>query len=166
MNKAMQFGLAGVVFAVAGAIGLHLTRPAPAPGIEYTLLDGSRHHSDELRGKVVLVNFWATSCVSCIREMPRLAATQRQYGARGFETLAVAMPYDPPAYVISYAESRQLPFGVVIDNTGEVVRRYGSVQVTPTSFLLDRQGRIVRRWVGEPDFQQLHRLLDELLAQT
>ena len=62
---------------------------APAPQFSYTLLDGARKSSEALRGKVVLVNFWATTCASCIQEMPQLVATHRQFQPRGFETLAV-----------------------------------------------------------------------------
>ena len=76
------------------------------------------------------------------------------------------MSYDPPAYVASFAESRQLPFKVAIDNTGEIARQYGKVQLTPTTFVLNRKGEIVKRYVGEPDFQQLHLLLEKLLAES
>lgn len=136
-----------------------------APSVPYTLLDGRPGHLDALRGKVVLVNFWATSCVTCVKEMPDLVATHQKYNARGYETLAVAMSYDPPAYVARFAESRQLPFGVVIDNTGEIARRFGDIQLTPTTVLINKRGEIVRRYVGEPDFEKLHALVEKLLAE-
>lgn len=138
----------------------------PAPSASFTLLDGQKGHFDQLRGKVVLVNFWATSCVTCVKEMPDLVATHQRFNARGFETLAIAMSYDPPAYVARFAESRQLPFGVVIDNTGELARKFGDIQLTPTTLLIDKQGRIVKRYVGEPDFAALHALVEKLLAET
>ncbi len=75
------------------------------------------------------------------------------------------MSYDPPAYVASFAETRKLPFGVAIDNTGEIARRFGEVQLTPTSFLIDKRGQIVKRYVGKPDFEALHALVDKLLAE-
>jgi peroxiredoxin len=137
-----------------------------APNVGYTLLDGSKSTTDQLRGKVVLVNFWATDCAICVHEMPQLVATHEKYKARGYETLAVAMSFDPPAYVISFAETRKLPFGVVIDNTGEIARRFGQVQVTPTSVLINKRGEIVKRYVGEPDFAALHQLVEKLLAET
>lgn len=134
------------------------------PQVGYTLLDGVASSTDALRGRVVFVNFWATSCAVCVAEMPRLVALHRKFMARGFETLAVAMQYDAPARVADYATSRQLPFGVAIDNTGTIARAFGNVQATPTSFLADRRGLIVRRWVGEPDFDTLHTLVDTLLS--
>ena len=138
----------------------------PAPSFGYTLLNGAKGHTDALRGKVVLVNFWATSCVTCVKEMPALVATHERFKARGYETLAVAMSYDPPAYVANFAETRKLPFGVVIDNTGAIARAFNDTTITPTSFLLDKQGRIVKRYVGEPDFAELHGLVDKLLAEA
>jgi peroxiredoxin len=138
----------------------------PAPSFGYTLLDGRQGHTDALRGKVVLVNFWATSCVSCVKEMPALMATHERFKARGYETLAVAMSYDPPAYVAHFAETRRLPFGVVIDNTGAIARAFNDTTITPTTFLLDKRGRIVKRYVGEPDFAELHGLVDKLLAEA
>jgi peroxiredoxin len=136
-----------------------------APNVAYTLLDGSRSNLQQLRGKVVLVNFWATSCTTCVHEMPQIVATHEKFKARGFETLAVAMRYDPPAYVIHFAESRKLPFGVAIDNTGEIAKRFGEVYLTPTSVLINQRGEIVKRYLGKPDFVALHRLIDQLLAE-
>ena len=160
--------------AAAGALALPMlgagcdqraAGPASAPEVGYTLLDGKPAHLSDLRGRVVLVNFWATSCASCVAEMPALVDTWQRFRSRGFETLAVAMQYDPPARVAQFAETRGLPFGVVIDNTGAVARAFGDVRVTPTSFVVDRRGRIAQRYEGAPDFAQLHRLLDDLLAQ-
>lgn len=138
----------------------------PAPDFGYTLLDGSKGATQSLRGKVVLVNFWATSCTTCVAEMPEIVATHQKFKARGYDTLAVAMSYDPPAYVANFAESRKLPFGVVIDNTGAIARAYGDVKITPTTFLLDKKGAIVKRYVGTPDFKALHELVDKLLAEA
>lgn len=156
---------------MATALGLGLGAGAcsvrdPAPVFGYTVLDGREGHTRELRGKVVLVNFWATSCVSCVKEMPQLVATHQKFHPRGFETLAVAMSYDPPAYVSKFAESRQLPFGVVIDNTGAIASAFADVRLTPTTFLIDKRGGIVKRIVGEPDFAELHALIEKLLAEA
>jgi peroxiredoxin len=137
-----------------------------APSVAYTLLDGTKSNTDQLRGKVVLVNFWATSCTTCIHEMPQVIATYEKFKSRGYETLAVAMSYDPPAYVINYAQTRKLPFAVAIDNTGAIARSFGQVQLTPTSVLINKRGEIVKRYVGEPDFAQLHTLVEKLLAEA
>jgi peroxiredoxin len=137
-----------------------------APDVVYTLLDGQRTSIAGLRGKVVLVNFWATDCAACLHEMPQIAATHARYRRRGYETLAVSMRHDAPASVIAYAQSRGLPFGVAIDNTGEIAARFGNVLLTPTSVLLDKRGRIAERYLGEPDFSALARRIEALLAEA
>jgi peroxiredoxin len=137
-----------------------------APAVSYTVLDGSRIDSTQLLGKVVLVNFWATSCTTCVHEMPQMVATHRMFADKGFETMAVAMQYDPPAYVVNFAETRQLPFKVVIDNTGAIARSFGDVALTPTSVLINKRGEVVKRYVGEPDFVALQSLVQKLLAES
>ena len=142
-----------------------LLAPERAPAIAYTLLSAQAPSTSQWQGKVTLVNFWATSCVTCVKEMPEIVATHNKYKAQGFDTLAVAMSYDPPAYVARFAESRQLPFGVAIDNTGEIARQFGDVQLTPTTFIVNKRGEIVKQFVGEPDFTALHLLIEKLLAE-
>jgi peroxiredoxin len=137
-----------------------------APESSFVLLDGSTLSSQQLKGQVALVNFWATSCTSCVAEMPDLMATHEKFKSRGFETVAVAMSYDPPSYVVNFAQSRQLPFKVAIDNTGAVARAWGDVKLTPTTFLVNKRGQIVKRFVGTPDFVELHQLIDKLLAES
>ena len=137
-----------------------------APESTFVLLDGSKATTADLRGKVMLVNFWATTCVSCVKKMPALVATYNKYQAQGFETVAVAMEYDPPAWVLSFAQTRQLPFKVALDNTGEIAKAWGDVKLTPTTYLVDKKGRIAKRYLGEPDMDALHRLIEDLLAKT
>ena len=141
------------------------SRAEQAPALAYTLLDGRAGDLAALRGHVVLVNFWATDCAPCVEEMPALVANWRRYAPQGFETLAVSMRDDPPALVANFAEARGLPFGVVIDNTGEIARRLGDVRFTPTSLLINKRGEIVRRWVGKTDFVAMGRLIEALQAE-
>ena len=134
-----------------------------APNANFVLLDGSQIATADFKGKVLLVNFWATSCTTCVAEMPKMITTYNQYHAKGYEMLAVAMSYDPPSYVVNFAQTRQLPFKVAIDNTGAIAKAWGDVQLTPTTFLLDKKGVIVKRYVGTPDFTELHALIEKLL---
>lgn len=138
----------------------------PAPASTFVLLDGSKKTTADLQGKVTLVNFWATSCTTCVAEMPKMVQTYEKYKAKGYDHLAVAMSYDPPAYVVNFAQTRKLPFGVAIDNTGAVAQAWGDVKLTPTSYVVNKKGEIVKRYVGEPDFAELHQLIEKLLAQT
>ena len=162
--------LAVTIAALAIAVGAYLSfdrdaRPWPVPDLGYTLLDGTQARTTEWQGRVVLVNFWATTCSVCVHEMPRIIETHERFKARGFDTVAVAMSYDPPAAVVQFAQTRRLPFGVAIDNTGEIARGFGGIAGTPTTLLINKHGQIVKRYLGEPDFAALHRLVDELLAE-
>ena len=158
---------AAFVLSVAAVAGLYgCSGVQAAPESTYVLLDGSRQTAASFKGKVTLVNFWATSCVTCVAEMPKIISTYNQYKARGYDTIAVAMSYDPPSYVVNFAASRQLPFKVAIDNTGAVAKAWGDVQLTPTTFIVNKRGEIVKRYVGEPDFAALHQLIEKLLAET
>ena len=131
--------------------------------MQFATLTGKQLTTDDLRGKVVLVNFWATWCASCIAETPKLVATHRKYSGRGYETVAVAVRGDPRAKVAAFAAERGLPFTVALDATGDVAQRFGGARVTPYSVLIDRQGRIVARYTGEPDWAELHAQVEKLL---
>ena len=157
--------LAGIaVLAIAAVTYFSLSSRQAAPNVTYTALDGQKFTSESLKGKVVMVNFWATSCVTCIKEMPQMVQTYNKYKGQGLEYIAVALSYDPPNYVLNYAQTRQLPFKVTLDTRGELARSFGDVKLTPTTFVIDKKGNIIKRYVGEPEFSQLHELLEKALA--
>lgn len=165
MKRKILFAAAAVVLALSAGIYLDSGLSA-APQSSFVMLDGSRKEAAQLQGKVTLVNFWATSCVTCVAEMPKLIATYDKYKSQGYDTIAVAMSYDPPSYVVNFAQTRKLPFSVAIDNTGAVAKAWGDVKLTPTSYLVNKRGEIVKRYVGEPDLAEFHRLIEKLLAEA
>jgi thiol-disulfide isomerase/thioredoxin len=166
MASKVWIGVAAAVLIAAGA-GMYVSAGSEAaPSSTFVLLDGSKQTTADFKGKVTFVNFWATSCVTCVGEMPKVIATYDKYRTKGYDTVAVAMSYDPPSYVVNYAETRKLPFKVAIDNTGNVAKAWGDVQLTPTSYLLNKKGEIVKRYVGEPDFAELQALIEKLLAEA
>ena len=159
--------IAAIVASCAVVAGAYLwSDSTAAPASTFVLLDGSQKHTADLKGRVTLVNFWATSCVTCVAEMPQLIATHDKYKNQGFDTLAIAMQYDPPSYVVNYVQSRKLPFQVALDNTGALAKSWGDVQLTPTTYLVNKRGQIVKRYVGEPNFAELHQLIEKLLAES
>lgn len=168
MKKAKHVILSVALAALAG-LGAYVYWGAaaqPAPESSFVLLDGSSTSTQAMRGKVTLVNFWATSCTTCVAEMPDLVTTYNKYKDRGYDTLAVAMQYDPPQYVLNFAQSRQLPFKVALDNTGAVAKAWGDIKVTPTTYLVNKRGQIVKTYIGAPNFEELHRLIEQLLAEV
>ena len=164
MKLAKPLLIAAAVLAIAGALAYALMDKPGAPASTFTTLEGKTLTLDELRGKVVLVNFWATSCPGCVKEMPDMVEVYKQYKARGFEIIAVAMSYDPPNYVQSFVQTRQLPFPVTLDVNGEHARAFGNVQLTPTTFIVGKDGRILEQKLGEIDFVRLRALLERELS--
>jgi len=140
--------------------------PAAQPGVIMRSIEGERLSFAELRGRVVLVNFWATNCGVCLEEMPAMAQTYQRFRARGLEAVFVAMPYDRPDHVLAYARSKALPFKVVLDVQGEINAAFGGVRATPTTFIIDKRGRIVERILGMPDFTRLERFIAARLDEA
>jgi peroxiredoxin len=153
-----------LVIALAGAGYATFTSSTPAPEVTFVDLKGQKISSQSLRGKVVMVNFWATSCVTCVKEMPQMVETYNKYKGQGLEFVAVAMQYDRADYVLNFTETRKLPFTVALDSGGDIARKFGDVTLTPTTFVIDKNGKIIKRYVGEPKFADLHKLLEKELA--
>ena len=74
------------------------------------------------------------------------------------------MKYDPPNYVVNFTETRKLPFTVALDSGGDLAKAFNGVALTPTTFVIDKDGKVLKRYVGEPDFAALHQLLKKALA--
>lgn len=165
MKKQVVLGAIVAACLVAGVAFL-VSDTKAAPASTFVLLDGSSKQTSDLKGRVTLVNFWATSCTTCVAEMPQMVQTYEKFKDKGFGTVAVAMAYDPPSYVVNFAQTRKLPFDVAIDNTGAVARSWGEVTLTPTSYLVNKRGDIVKRYVGQPDFDELHQLIEKLLQES
>ena len=159
--------LLGLVLAVAiaGIASWLILKPAAdAPLVTFSTITGQKVTTQGLKGKVVLVKFWATSCVTCVAQMPQTIETYNQYHDQGFETVAVAMQYDPASYVINYTETKQLHFTVALDPMGDLAKAFGDVKLTPTAFLIDKNGKIIKRYLGDYDVADFHRTLEKALS--
>lgn len=161
----LKGSIAVVVVTILGAVGYLVLQKPLAPEATFTTLEGKQFSMESLQGKVVWLNFWATSCPACIEEMPDLMRTYSKFQPRGFEVIAVAMVYDPPNYVVNYKESAKLPFPVVIDKGGEIAKAFWDVSLTPTAILVDKKGKVLKTIVGVPDFKEIDTLLDKELAK-
>ena len=126
-------------------------------------ISGEKITSQQLLGKITLINFWATDCPGCINEMPGLIETYNQYKDQGLEVIAVAMYYDPPSRVISFTKSNNLPFPVVLDTNKEIISKFNNVKLTPTSIILDKNGYVINTIIGEIDINEFNKNLINLL---
>lgn len=112
----------------------------------------------------VLVNFWATDCAICLQEMPEIAELYNDYHDKGFDVIAVAMPYDAPNQVLEMAEHEGWPFPVALDIQGEALASFATVKGTPTSYLIDVEGKLIKRYVGAISMNHIRKQLDALLG--
>lgn len=136
----------------------------PAPEITFRTIDNRKIDLQSLRGQPVLVTFWATSCRTCLREMPHLVELYRTFADRGLEIIGVAMPYDIPSHVVQLVNKRNIPYPVVLDVDNSITSAFGDVRLTPTSFLIAPDGKIVRQKTGEMNIQSLRDQIKTLLA--
>lgn len=134
-----------------------------APALSVRSLDGNAVELASLRGKPVLVTFWATSCTGCVKEIPHLIELYQEFAPQGLQLLAIAMSYDPPNHVIAMRDARKLPYTIALDIDGNAARAFGDVRLTPTSFLIAPDGRIVREKVGELDMDEVRAQLRAML---
>jgi peroxiredoxin len=156
--------IGAALLVIAGIGYAAFTKSTPAPDVTFIGIDGQKISTQGLRGKVVMVNFWATSCTTCIHEMPAMVDTYNKFKGQGLEFVAVAMKYDPPNYVLNYTQTRKLPFKVALDSGGDIAKSFGNVALTPTTFVIGKDGAILKRYVGEPEFSSLHALLQKALS--
>lgn len=138
-----------------------------APATVFKTLDGEQIDLNNLRGRPVLVTFWATDCPGCIKEMPHLVDLYHELSARGLEIIGVAVSWDRPDHVIAMARAKNLPYRIALDVDGRNGQAFGNVRLTPTSFLIAPDGRIVHQTIGELDMDRVRRLIEGMLsAQT
>lgn len=157
-HKFVIYAVLGVV--LAAMLYLGLTQKNSAPALTMTTLSGQTINLAQLRGKTVLVNFWATSCPGCVKEMPHLIDVYQRYHSKGLEIVAVSMNYDPAEQVRQFNAEHRLPFPVVMDTRGDIARAFGEVKLTPTTFLIDAEGNIAEQTIGDLDFVKLQQRLD------
>lgn len=159
-----KFLLPIVIIALLVFLGLQLNDKPTAPDVTFTTINGKQISMGSLKNKVVLINFWATDCPGCIKEMPQLINTYNQYHEKGFEVIAVAMPYDQITQILNYSKSQALPFPVTHDSTAAITNQFGKVNLTPTAFIYNKQGHLLQRTIGELDFNALQLLLNKELG--
>ncbi len=153
---------------VAPELGYKLSRlatPVQAPDFELKDMDDESHTLGNLRGKVVMLNFWATWCPPCRREMPSLEAVYQEFKSEPFVVIAVN-EWETPEHVFPYIGQLAVfpSFPILFDRDGKVSQAY-AVKGLPTTFLIDQKGMIIYRAVGGRDFNhpEVKKLIRELL---
>jgi len=157
MNRSRIFSLLGAAAALAvGAILFHGSRLQAAdtaataqlaPAWQLKDLDGNDVSSTRFKGKVVVVDFWATWCGPCLSEIPGYIELQKKYGKDGLAIVGVSLDSKSPKYVQKFAQEHGMNYTIVMgDET--IADAFGGFDAIPTTFLINREGRIVHKKIG------------------
>jgi len=137
-----------------------------APDAPLVMLDAPATTLSALRGKPVLLTFWATTCPGCIEEIPLLTELHKSYSARGLQVIGVAMNYDKEAQIRALRDRLQVAYPLAWDKDGSVSAVMGTVRLTPTTFLLDPQGQVVYQKIGIFDLEKVRGLIEGMLVKN
>jgi peroxiredoxin len=159
-NSILILSLVSLV--IAGAWFWQTQTTLTAPNVTFKTIKGDSIDLIDLKGRPVLVTFWATDCPGCIEEIPHLIKLHQQFSPEGLTIVAVAMDYDPPNQVLAMSTAKQLPYAVALDPSGSLAQRFGDVKLTPTSFVIDRNGLIVMQKIGVFDLADMQKRLADL----
>ena len=155
--------------ALLGTLGYLWLAPAglkSTPDISLITIDGEQLQLASLRGKPLLVTFWATTCPGCIKEIPHLIELYEELSPQGLEIIGIAMDYDPPNQVLAMRKARNIPYPIALDIHAEAARAFGNVRLTPTSFLIAPDGRIVYQKLGEMNVVKLRQDILNMLQTS
>jgi peroxiredoxin len=142
---------------------LSLATNKKVPEIAVNSITGEAIKLYQVKNNFTIINFWATDCPGCIKEMPGLTNIYNQLKGQGLQIIAVSMSYDPPNQVLNFTQKNKIPFPVVLDVDGQIARSFGDIRLTPTSILIDKNGKIIDKVIGELDFNKLNALLKKHL---
>ena len=162
-NKASIIGvfLVGLVTASTW-LWLHAGAPE-APDAVFTTITGKTISLKEQRGKPVIVTFWATDCLPCMKEIPHLIDLYDNYHDQGLEIIAVAMFYDPPNQVVAMSKTKQLPYDIALDIQAIHARQFGDIRLTPATFLISPESTLDLYKLGAFDVADMKSRIEKML---
>ena len=138
--------------------------PRPAPGFSVRDLDGKVLNNAALRGKVTLLDFWATWCVPCVANAPELDRMHREWAARGFQVLGVSIDEGGVKKVRPFLKKHAVTYPIAVDSEKPSAWSGFRVKAVPAAYLIDAEGNIVRQWLGRVDPAEVEKALAELLG--
>ncbi len=118
-----------------------------APDFSLRTLDGRQVKLSDYRGKIVILDFWATWCKPCKLELPHFIELYKEFGREDLEIIGVSLDRTGTGELAAFVKEWEIPYVIVL-GTGQVVQDYGEIRGIPTTFVIDRQGNVFRKYVG------------------
>jgi thiol-disulfide isomerase/thioredoxin len=159
-----SLGLSLLLAAAAGPLRGEPVPPTPAPAWALKDPDGKPVTSDQFRGKVVVLDFWATWCTPCKAEIPGYIDLQKKYAADGLVFIGVSIDQDGALVVKRFIKDFGINYTVVLAGDSDIESAYGDISMIPTTFIIDRQGRIRDKKVGKEDTAAYEKRILAVLA--
>lgn len=154
--------LVALGFLAAGSAHAQLSNLGAAPEFKLQTLDGKEVTMASLKGKVVVVDFWATWCPPCIEEIPGYIALQKKYGPQGLVILGVSLDRRGPAHVKSFAGKHGMNYQLAMGDEA-ITEAFGGFDAIPTTFLIDREGVVRHKKTGLMPHDEYERLVKQVL---
>ncbi len=133
-------------------------------GATVTDLEGKEIPLDSIKGSPTVITFWATTCPSCVEEIPHIQELHDTYASRGVDVIGLAMSYDPVEQIKKMVDRKEMTYTIWHDANEQGAQAFGPVRVTPTFFVLDSEGRIEYQKIGRIDMDRVRGILDRLTA--
>ena len=161
MKRGLFISLLLVIFLISTSNAQSI-QPQKAPNFLLKTFKSNKIELAKLKGKVVVVNFWATWCPPCRAEIPDFVKVHHAYKSKGLEIIGIALDEDGWSKVNPFVEKNIISYPVVL-GTADVVQRYGGIEGIPTTFIVDKKGNIVDHQVGMMTKEMLEQKIKVLL---
>lgn len=151
-----------LIIVFLGYLWLSSTLKPAAPAVTFNDLTGQQFTLEELKGKPVVINFWSTSCPSCVDEIPLFVETTKKYKDQ-IKIIGVAMDYDPISHIQAMTKNKQINYSIVSDVQGKLAKAFDDVNLIPTTIFISKTGRIYNRKLGKISRQEIEINVQQLM---
>jgi len=151
-----------ILAALLGYLWLAPAGQTSAPQAKFTDIKGTQFTLAQLKGKPVIINFWATECPGCVNEIPLFVELYKKYTPQNLVIIGVAMGYDPESQVREMVRQKQMNYPIVLDSNDQLVKTF-NIKVTPTTLFISKDGKMVKRKLGEMSHSELEATIHSLV---